>query len=76
LFIFCQFSIGVNSDIFLQGEMENAEFHGEKIDNNFDRLLRETLKLCLLRTSLLKKNEVDAQGQLTVFYMLNIYPCT
>jgi len=38
----CQQAIGVNLDIFLQGEVESAEFHGEKIINNFHNLLRET----------------------------------
>jgi len=48
----CQRIIGVNLSIFLQGEAENAELHGEKITNE----LIISVKLHLLRTSLLKKS--------------------
>jgi len=34
-------AIGVNLSIFLQRAAERAEFHGEKIKNNFNNLLRE-----------------------------------
>jgi len=33
--------IGVNLNIFLQGETERAEFHGEKFNNNFIGRLTE-----------------------------------